>query len=235
MKFLAPIPPSVRSAPDLVALRISEAIFTGELRPGNQLPPETDLAKGFGIALMTVRAALSGLRDIGLLVTVRGRNGGTFVSSEVGERIAEAARQAPMTKDEIRDLTDWRRGVSGEACFLAAKRAPAGKLQLLREAALEFDKHGTKFPDVRFADAKYHTLIAEISGSPTLTRQEIEIQGLLTKLILATESKPVRSKEIAGYSHDEITNAILAGDGETARQAMLDHAEYTFIWTTMLL
>ncbi|MDF0731557.1 FCD domain-containing protein [Pseudomonas entomophila] len=235
MKFLAPIPPSVRSAPDLVALRLREAIFTGELRSGEQLPPETELAKGFGIALMTVRAALSGLRDVGLLVTVRGRNGGTFVSEEVGERIAEAARQAPLSKADIRDLTDWRRGVAGEACFLAARRATGGQLQRLEEAATEFDSHGIKFPEVRFADAKYHTLIAEISGSASLARQEVEIQGLLTKLILGTEHKPLKSKEIAGYSHDEITSAILSGNGEAARQAMIDHAEYTFIWTTMLL
>lgn len=235
MKFFAPISPAVRSAPDVVALRIREAIFTGELRPGDQLPPESDLAKAFGIALMTVRAALGGLRDIGLLVTIRGRNGGTFVSNEVGDRIAEAGRQAPLSKLEIRDLTDWRRGVSGEACFLAAERASPAQLQILREAELELVGYGTQFPNVRFADAKFHTLIAEISGSESLRRQEVEIQGLLTKVILAAEHRPVGSKDIAGYNHDELTSFILKGDADSSRRAMLDHAEYTFIWTTMLL
>lgn len=88
---------------------------------------------------------------------------------------------------------------------------------------------------MRFADAKFHTLIAEISGSESLRRQEVEIQGLLTKVILAAEHKPVRSKDIAGYNHDELTSFILKGDADSSRRAMLDHAEYTFIWTTMLL
>lgn len=234
MKIAVPIPSSVRSAPDLVAIRLRDAISTGELRPGEQLPPEVDLARGFGIALMTVRIALNALKDMGLLVTVRGRNGGTFVAMDVGERIAEAARKSPLSKAEIRDLTDWRRAVSGEACYLAAMRATAEERSAIKAASDNFDSLGKTFPDVRFADAKYHTLIAEASKSPRLIRNEIEIQRILTEVILAID-KPLKSKEIAGYSHDDITLAILAGDHDRARQAMLNHAEATFTWVTMLL
>lgn len=234
MKIAAPIPPSVRSAPDLVAIRLRDAIFTGELHPGEQLPPEVALAQGFGIALMTVRVALNALKDMGLLVTVRGRNGGTFIAHDVGERIAEAARQSPLSKAEIRDLTDWRRAISGEACYLAAMRATAHERTAIQEASASFDCLGSKFPDVRFADAKYHTLIADTSKSPSLIRNEIEIQRILTEVILSAH-KPLKIKEIAGYNHDEITLAILAGDNDRARQEMVNHAEATFTWATMLL
>lgn len=234
MKIAVPIPPSVRSAPDLVAIRLRDAIFTGELRPGQQLPPESALAQGFGIALMTVRIALNALKEMGLLVTIRGRNGGTFVATDVGERIAEAAKKSKFSKSEIRDLTDWRRGVSGESCYLAAVRATSAERNAILQASENFDGMGNKFPDVRFADARYHTVIAETSKSPSLIRNEIEIQRILTEVILATD-KPLKSKEIAGYSHDEITSALMTGNGDQARQAMINHAEATFTWATMLL
>ncbi|WP_460146790.1 FadR/GntR family transcriptional regulator [Pseudomonas sp. S2_A02] len=234
MNFLAPLPTQVRSTPDLVALRLREAIFTGELRPGDQLPTEAELAKGFGIALMTVRVALAAMKDLGLLDTVRGRNGGTFVASNIGERIAEAARRTPMTKTELRDLTDWRRAISGEACFLAAKRADANEITRIQLAAHTFDELLPKLPDTRFADVRFHGLIAEASKSQSLIRGEIEIQRILTEVILAIE-KPRELKKIAGSCHDGIMAAIASGDGEDARQAMLEHAEETFTWATLLL
>lgn len=231
---LSPLPGAVRSAPDLVALRLREAIFTGELRPGDQLPPEVELARGFGIALMTVRVALNALKDMGVLVTVRGRNGGTFVSHDVGERIAEAARLSPLTKAELRDLTDWRRAISGEACFFAATRASAEERVAIHNAGDNFYQSLPTFPDVRFADARLHSLIAEVSKSENLLRGEIEIQRVLTEVILAIE-KPRGSKHLPGFSHDPIITAITQGNGPAAKEAMLSHAEDTFTWVTLLL
>lgn len=231
MKFLAPLDDA--STPDRVARRLHEAIVTGELRPGARLPPEAELAKGFGIAPMTVRSALAALRDMNLLVTVRGRNGGNFVASDVGERLAEAARRVPLSRQELRDLTDWRRGISGEACFLAAQRATPEQVQEIRAAGLNFDRLLHKFPDLRFADAQFHSLIAEISGSTALARAETEIQLALTDVILAVE-KPMGNKRLIAFAHAPIIEAIAKGDGEAARNAMISHAEDTLQWVTML-
>ncbi|WP_409314757.1 FadR/GntR family transcriptional regulator [Pseudomonas putida] len=234
MKFLSPLPDAPRSAPDMVALRLRDAITTGELRPGDQLPPETQLAKSFGIALMTVRVALNALRDMGLLSTVRGRNGGTFVAIDVGNKLMEAARQAPLSRAELRDLTDWRRAISGEACFFAATRATRQDLEAIRAAGNEFDSLIHQFPELRFGDARLHSLIAKVSGSEALLRSEMEIQRILTDVILCIE-KPKGTKDLPGYSHDEIIAAIAKGDGELARTVMINHAEGTFTWATLLL
>ena len=114
---------------------------------------------------MTVRATLAALRDMNLITTVRGRNGRNFVATDVGERLAEAARRAPLNRQELRDLTDWRRAIFGESCFLAAERATPQQVQEIRASGQNFDKLLHQFPDLRFADAQFHGLIAEISGS----------------------------------------------------------------------
>src|SRR4051812_26378086 len=57
--------------------RLAERIEGGELAPGDQLPPERELARRLGVSRMTVRQALAALAARGLLE--RGVGRGTFV------------------------------------------------------------------------------------------------------------------------------------------------------------
>ena len=58
---------------DYVAARIQ----SGEWRPGYRLPAERDLAERWGVAYLTIRKAMSELRERRLIVSVQGR--GTYV------------------------------------------------------------------------------------------------------------------------------------------------------------
>src|SRR4051794_40272871 len=74
---------------DQVEQRLTEAIRSGVLVEGERLPSEPELAHRFGVAVVTVREALTGLRSHGLVTTTRGRGGGTFVAA--GTAVDEAA------------------------------------------------------------------------------------------------------------------------------------------------
>lgn len=234
MKYLAPLNTAASTAPELVVRRLRDAILIGDLRPGDRLAPESELSRSFGMATMTVRVALGALKDLGLLSTVRGRNGGNFIALDAGQRLAAAASETKFSRAEIRDLTDWRRAISGEACFLAAGQATSQDLDLIRAAGVQFDQLLNSFPDLRIADAHLHTLIASASKSSHLERQEIEIQSLLSEVILSV-AKVGGTKRLATYSHDPIIEAIATGNGAAAREAMLEHAEDTFNWATIML
>ena len=58
---------------------IAASIARGDLRPGDKLPAERDLAEDWGIAIGTVRSAMANLRERGLIVSTLGK--GTFVAS----------------------------------------------------------------------------------------------------------------------------------------------------------
>lgn len=60
---------------------ILSAIESGILRPGNQMPPEPDLAEGTGVSHGTVRRCLRLLADDGIISREHGR--GTFVASQI--------------------------------------------------------------------------------------------------------------------------------------------------------
>ena len=57
---------------------IRQKIETGELKPGDGLPPEGRLGEAYGISRMTVRQGLSLLAEAGLIETIKGK--GSFVS-----------------------------------------------------------------------------------------------------------------------------------------------------------
>jgi len=63
-----------------VADHIAQRIAAGELRPGERLTPERDLAVEYGVAYLTVRRAMKELRERGLILSVQGK--GTFVKRE---------------------------------------------------------------------------------------------------------------------------------------------------------
>jgi GntR family transcriptional regulator len=60
-----------------VAKRITRGIQATQMRPGQQLPPMTEIAATFKVSGGTVRQALKLLEQEGVVICMRGR--GTFV------------------------------------------------------------------------------------------------------------------------------------------------------------
>ena len=55
-----------------VVAQLREMIHKGELRPGDRLPPERDLARQLGVSRPTLRAGISSLAAVGVLQPRRG-------------------------------------------------------------------------------------------------------------------------------------------------------------------
>jgi len=98
---------------DQVAAQLRTAIASGELSPGERLPPSRDLAQGLDVNMHTVLRALATLRDEGLVDVRRGR--GTTVTGQapllagvvelVHTLVVEARRQG-ISDPQLRTLLD---------------------------------------------------------------------------------------------------------------------------------
>jgi len=165
---------------DAVVRRLSDGIRLGLLAPDEQLPSESDLAEQLGVSAVTIREALTALRGQGLVVTRRGRNGGSFVCPPVDEAVDDAAtvvreRLGALSPSELRDLTDHCVAISGTCAQLAAERAGQADVALIADsvAALE------RAPDAgarRRAGSRFHVELAAAAQSPRLTRAVIGMQ-----------------------------------------------------------
>lgn len=105
-----------------VAQRLREAIQLGILLDGERLPPEAKLAEQLGVSTVTLREALAVLREQGLVVTRRGRGGGTFVTAADLDS-ALGRRLRALSVAQVRDLGDHRGAISAMTARLAAQRA----------------------------------------------------------------------------------------------------------------
>lgn len=98
--------------------RLADAVASGQLKPGDSLPPERDMAAMTGLSRVTVRKAVEGLVDQGQLVQKRGS--GTFVAAKV-ERLEQALSLLTSFTEDMA-----RRGRSVESAWLSrALHAPA--------------------------------------------------------------------------------------------------------------
>ena len=119
--------------------RLGQAIALGLLRPGDQLPRETSLARSLGISVVTLRGALAILREAGLVETRRGHAGGTFVSRTLPGTFPPAGSALPPEED-LRDFADFRSVVEGGAAALAAQRVTEEQIAYLDELVDQMDE-----------------------------------------------------------------------------------------------
>lgn len=117
-----------------VQQRLADAIRSGLLADGERLPGEQQLAGMLGVATVTTREALQALREAGLVRTVRGRGGGSFVQRP-GPRAEDAldVGLAGMSLVELRDRATLYRVLLSGCAELAADFAGEQEVAELRE------------------------------------------------------------------------------------------------------
>ncbi|WP_435106133.1 FadR/GntR family transcriptional regulator [Arhodomonas sp. AD133] len=208
---------------DEVVRRLMGAISLGMLRDGEQLPSESDLARQFGVATVTLREALSTLRHHGYIETRRGRKGGSFVRapSEEAAEHHRLARLADVSAFELRDIGDEQRAVTGMAAWLAAERASQTDIERLFAFARAMSEAATTV-DRKRADARFHIETAVAAQSVRLTHAEIQLQPVLGELLgLSDRDRTVIDDMVA--DHFAIAEAVAAREPALARERAEAH------------
>lgn len=205
--------------------RLGELIGSGVLVQGERLPTETELAQLFGVSPMTIRNALKVMRDYELVETRRGRGAGTFVRQDVSSKLRHPGNELPSL-EEFLDFTVWREAISGEACAIAAREITPALVDELNELVAAVDAPGLSPEDYRFADARLHLRIAEMSGSQRLLEGERQIQDYLSRSLHETGPAP-DSTRLDSHGHDLMVHSITSGDPDAARQRLHEHARAT--------
>lgn len=225
--LLGPI--EARGATEQIVRRLGEAIGSGVLAPGERLPPEADLARMLDVAPMTLRQALAALREAGYITTTRGRTGGSFVSDRPLDWAPLLAEDELPTTQELRDLTDWRRAVSGEAAALAAQRCNPAAVRRLKAAESAAAARTQDPHDYRLADSALHVAIAEVSQSVRLIAAEAQIQIELSER-LRSIPRPAVALAASHKQHLPLLQAIYDHKPDAAREHAIAHVEGTYDW-----
>ncbi len=204
-----------RGRADLVAERLRTAIALGVLAENEQLPSETELAAQFNVSPVTLREALTQLRQLGLVTTCRGRSGGTVVSAPLPGQRRVAIEQARMLSSlDLRDLADWRRAIGTESARLAARRASSQDILLLDRGSGNLAAAHDEV-EARRSDSRFFIELAAASQSVRLSSNSISLQveysPVLTLVYADAAVRSAVSVVLGG-----VTDAVKAADAEGA-------------------
>lgn len=154
--------PSFRPLYQQIKILLTQSLISGEWRPGDAIPSETELATRFSVSQGTVRKAIDELAAENILVRRQGK--GTYVSTHTEAQVrhrflrivADAGEREPV---ESR-LLDIRRakasGAIGQALDL---KTGAATLQIKR--VLVFSGHPMIFDEIVLPEVLFHGLNAE--------------------------------------------------------------------------
>lgn len=207
---------------DQVAEHLAEAIRRGLVAPGERLPAEAALAEQLGVATLTLREALSDLRERGLVETRRGRSGGSFVARPSSDALTRSGL-AGLTVRQLRELGDQRQSVLGAAAELAAQRASEIEVAALRRRVDRLGAAATP-GERRRADGEFGIELAAAAQSPRITQHEAVLRAELGDLVWTLLSDAEHEESVR--VRRALVDAVAESKPEAARRLARQHVAY---------
>ncbi|MBA2443032.1 MAG: FadR family transcriptional regulator [Rubrobacter sp.] len=211
-----------------IALRIREAIASGELKVGERLPPEAELARQFGVSRPTVREALKVLEALNVLESSTGPAGGTYVKEldylGVADYLKDSLRLLLSVEVvTLEDLISAREAIEIPAVGQAALKRNQDDLHALLKTLEEGE---AKDFDALISDLPFHRAIAVASKNQIfslfMSSIHMTVQTLTRRYVMP------EAKETSQAQHWKIYEAILNGNKEEAEVQMKEHLHFAY-------
>lgn len=209
--------------------QVRQKILSGELEPGDKLPPERDLIDMFQRSRPTVREALRMLESKNYVTISRGK--GTIVnkpSTVEAERTLNSLVRLNLVS--VQNVIDVRHACESLAVSLAAQNRSDDDIRVIGEILETAEKMKNDFNQFMLYGIKLNGAIAKASHNEMLylvnritsafSHDKMSVQAEH----VSTEKKDQISHWINEQHHD-IFNAIKAQDAEAARELNEHHIE----------
>jgi GntR family transcriptional regulator, transcriptional repressor for pyruvate dehydrogenase complex len=216
----------VRKAFEQVYDQLREMIFSGQLTQGQRLPTEAQLGSWFGVSRSTVREALRLLVAENLIRTEKGAGGGSFVTLPTLDHVSDFLARNVELLSKTDDVTLPQFLEARELIEVFAVRQVAishtdEDLEALRATLLPAES-GLGVEDQYLHNREFHMVLVDASGNALL---RIAAQPIFTVLHthMSRSTMSTDFTETACNRHEEIIDAIEAGDADLAEEKMRSH------------
>jgi GntR family transcriptional repressor for pyruvate dehydrogenase complex len=206
-----------------VISQLREMIHRGELRSGDRLPPERDLAKLLGVSRPTLRAGIRSLAAVGVLQSRQGA--GTFVVKADGPPSLDSSPlrlMASLHGFTSGEMFEARKSLEMAIAGLAAERATGEQMASMAEAIAGMYASLDNPEQFLVHDMSFHQSVASASGNRILT----SLMNMVATILYDVRSKTVkRARDLkeSAEMHFHVYRAVRDRNPEAARNAMRDH------------
>jgi GntR family transcriptional regulator, transcriptional repressor for pyruvate dehydrogenase complex len=209
--------------PDQIASRLIALITEQQLKAGDRLPPERELAATMGVSRSSLREALRALAMLGVAEMRQGD--GTYLTALDPDALMRPFGLVLALNDgQLQELFEARRVIEPALAALAAERIDEATLEELRRCGRDSAAAVDDEDAFMRTDLELHGLIARAASNSILWHVIGSISGSGVASRRRTNPLP-GLREQSVEDHRAIVAAIEARDPEAAAAAMLHHLE----------
>lgn len=212
--------------------RLTYAMIYKELRPGDKLPTEMELAASFGVGRNSIREAIKILVSFGVLEIRRPE--GTFVSSGFSDKMINPLLYGIILEqsdslDSLKELREW---IDYGILELAISKAePEDLFQLeeqLKKLIAEID--GGNVEKVFIADDHFHEAISTAAHNSLLGQIARLVRTLTSEIRMKTIANMMKygKRDELKRAHEDLFKVVKYKDDTSARQMLVEGYFYRY-------
>ena len=215
-----------RSLVDKVEMRLIEVFLCKELKPGDSIPKETELASTMGVSRTVIRESLNRLKTMGLIESKK--HSGTIIKSpDLSAILSKSLIPRILDNKTLMDVFEIRLALEvGMADFIFARKTESDIRELEEMVEIEPDHSDNMLFDVDH-EMKFHGKLYQMTGNTTLE----EFQNLLLPVfqhVYNVGLLKVKGKRRRHKSHKELVSLLKKGTTDEFREGMRRHLENHF-------
>jgi GntR family transcriptional repressor for pyruvate dehydrogenase complex len=216
-------PVRTRRGFEAVCDRIRDQLMSGELKPGDRLPGERELAERFGIGRSAARDALRSLETSGVVEARKGINGGFYIRDAGSGGFAQSVQDmVSLAQASLESVTEARIEITSVAIRLACERATEAEFDAIQR---DIDLHADLF---RLGQGsrntksviEFYRLIAQATHNPLIVMMLDALSEVLRGLLAKVDPRP--NKDIM-VVRQRVLDLMRKRDAKAATEAMTAH------------
>jgi DNA-binding FadR family transcriptional regulator len=214
-----------RRLSDQVSAQIQVRIASGELRSGDKLPPERELAETFGVSRGAVREALRSLERSGLVSLQAGARGGAFIGegdpSLIGDSFRNLYQLGSVSLDELTEARLW---LASTVVRIACARATDSDLDALTANVDEAEEliEAGRFEEKIDVQIEFHNLLASTTRNAVMAMLMGAVMEVMRDFAHAAGGE---RHDLTIKARRRLLDALRQRDADEAVAAMTEHLE----------
>lgn len=200
-----------------VVERIVQLLMSGEMKPGDKLPPEMELMEELEVSRPVLREALSSLET--LEVITRKTRDGTYFNDKISSKPFSV--MLALSVDNLQAIIEARMALELGLVTMAAEKITDQQLEQLKKtidniAQSEDNNYGV-------VDKEFHRIIATSANNPI-------VEGMIKSLLITHDKTDslikFRERDLTVEHHTAIYNALANRDPHESYKQMYRHLSY---------
>ena len=209
---------------DQVIDQIKSKIKSGEIKKGDRLPSEREMAESIGVSRTSVREAIRALEVVGLVESKQGA--GNYIKTNFDNSLFEPLSVMFMLQESsVKEMYDLRETLELECAKLSAQNIEDNELALLTAIVDRMYLAGSEEESLEL-DIKFHYLIAKASRNVLLINVLDVISQLMDEFIQKSRMQILHegnTKESLLEIHENLLRALKSRDESKVYDAMKVH------------